>query len=147
MHQAADAGSPAWVRPFGRLPAENARKFPRPFRLSRASAIIERAEFPVHRNSTLNASVLATSFIGQFLRLGLEAGARPQPVVHARDRVLLWREERNLRLQLAAVAEQSGAVGESIRVRIPGASWGGGMQADQPVRGIVRGPAEVEMEP
>jgi Chaperone for flagella basal body P-ring formation len=75
------------------------------------------------------------------------AGARPQPVVHAGDRVLLWREDRNLRLQLTAVAEQSGAVGESIRVRIPGASWGGGMQADQPGRGRVRGAAEVEMEP
>jgi hypothetical protein len=75
------------------------------------------------------------------------AGARPQPVVHAGDRVLLWREERNLRLQLTAVAEESGAVGESIRLRIPGASWGGWMQAGQPVQGLVRGAAEVEMEP
>jgi hypothetical protein len=71
---------------------------------------------------------------------------RPQSVVHAGDQVRLWREERNLRLQLTAIAEENGAVGDPIRLRIPGASWGG-MQADQPVRGIVRGTDEVEMAP
>src|SRR5260221_94438 len=39
--------------PDGWLPALYAAKFGRPFRLRMASAMIDRAEFPVHRNKTL----------------------------------------------------------------------------------------------
>src|SRR5262249_27896417 len=38
--------------PFGWLPAEKAQNFPPPSRFMMASAMIERAEFPVHRNKT-----------------------------------------------------------------------------------------------
>jgi len=69
------------------------------------------------------------------------------PVVHVGDRVRLWREEKNLRLELAAVAEENGAVGDSIRLSIAGAAWEGGPAGQQAVRGVVRGAAEVEMEP
>src|SRR5262245_48781242 len=40
--------------PFGRLPAENALNRPSPSLLRIASAIMDRAEFPVHKKSTLN---------------------------------------------------------------------------------------------
>src|SRR3984885_4462499 len=43
--------------PFARLPALYAVKFGKPFRLSIASAMIERAEFPVQRNKTLKCPV------------------------------------------------------------------------------------------
>lgn len=39
--------------PLGWLPAENARNLPFPSRFRIASAVIERAELPVQRNSTL----------------------------------------------------------------------------------------------
>jgi len=72
--------------------------------------------------------------------------ARPkQLVVHAGDRVLLWSEENNMRLQVMAIAEDNGGVGDKVHLRIEGTGWGG----DQPARqtaGTVRGPAEVEME-
>jgi hypothetical protein len=41
------------TRPFGWLPALYAQNFPPPILLRTASAMIDRAEFPVHRNSTL----------------------------------------------------------------------------------------------
>jgi hypothetical protein len=40
--------------PAGLLPALRARNFPAPSLFRIASAMIERAEFPVQRNSTLN---------------------------------------------------------------------------------------------
>src|SRR5688500_17043827 len=50
-----------WTSPLGKLPAENARKRPSPSRLSSASARIERAELPVHRNRTLWIVASATA--------------------------------------------------------------------------------------
>jgi Chaperone for flagella basal body P-ring formation len=80
----------------------------------------------------------------EFAGRGTEA--RPVPVVHAGDRVRLWSAERNLRLQLTAVAEEDGAVGELVRVRIAGAAWAVDAAA-QTLRGVVRGAADVELEP
>ena len=68
------------------------------------------------------------------------------PVVRVGDRVVLWSTEKNIRLQLAAVAEENSAIGEHIRLRIPGAAWENGPNSQQPVRGIVRSAADVEME-
>jgi hypothetical protein len=69
------------------------------------------------------------------------------PVVRVGDRVVLWSAEKNLRLQLAAVAEENGAIGDHIRLSIPGTAWDNGPGSQQPVRGVVRGAADVEMEP
>jgi hypothetical protein len=69
------------------------------------------------------------------------------PAVRVGDRVVLWSAERNLRLQLAAVAEENGAIGDHIRLSIPGTAWDNGPGSQQPVRGVVRGAADVEMEP
>ncbi|HEX4652174.1 MAG TPA: flagella basal body P-ring formation protein FlgA [Granulicella sp.] len=69
------------------------------------------------------------------------------PVVRIGDRVMLWSTEKNLRLQLAAVAEENGALGDHIRLRIPGAAWDNGANSQQSVRGVVRSATDVEMEP
>ncbi len=77
------------------------------------------------------------------------AGAAPvrptMPVVHYGDQVTLWRTETNVRLQMSAIAEGSGAVGQQVPLRIVGAGANGseGFKAT----GIVRGPSDVEMEP
>jgi flagella basal body P-ring formation protein FlgA len=61
--------------------------------------------------------------------------------------VLLRSEEANIRLQLAAVAEENGGVGDRVRVRLLVGS-GGSFEGKETrrVTGIVRGPGEVEME-
>lgn len=65
----------------------------------------------------------------------------PQPVVHAGDLVQLWQSGEWVRMELAAVAEQSGSTGENIwlRVKIAGNF--------QQMHGVVRGPGSVEMLP
>ena len=63
--------------PLGWLPAEKARNLPRPSRLRIASAMIERAEFPVQRKRTLNSFLWAASGMGYFLRwLAFGAGGQ-----------------------------------------------------------------------
>src|SRR3546814_10012084 len=52
-----------WTSPLGWLPALNDLKRPSPSRLRIASAMMERAELPVQRNSTFNRrSVMLMSF-------------------------------------------------------------------------------------
>jgi len=75
------------------------------------------------------------------------AVAAAVPVVRIGDRVVLWSTEKNIRLQLAAVAEENGALGAHIRLRIPGAAWDNGSNSQQSVRGVVRSATDVEMEP
>ena len=65
-------------------------------------------------------------------------------VVRAGDTVRLWCRENELRIEVAAVAEESGGVGKSIRVRLVRAGMEG--QIEQQMVGVVRGPADVEMQ-
>lgn len=68
------------------------------------------------------------------------------PVVRAGDIVELWRQEEMLRIEVTGVAEQSGSVGETIRVRLlrrPGSN----QSVEEQFSGIVRGRADVEMQP
>lgn len=68
------------------------------------------------------------------------------PVVRAGDIVEIWRQENLLRIEVTGVAEQSGSVGETIRVRLlrrPGSS----QSIEEQLSGVVRGRADVEMQP
>jgi hypothetical protein len=65
-------------------------------------------------------------------------------VVHSGDAVTLWRNEGNVRMQLAAVSEGSGGVGERVQLRVTGAGIFG--NAGWRAVGVVRGPGSVEME-
>jgi hypothetical protein len=65
-------------------------------------------------------------------------------VVRAGDAVRLWRWENELRIEVAAIAEESGGVGKSIRVRLVRASMDG--QVELQMVGVVRGPEDVEMQ-
>jgi flagella basal body P-ring formation protein FlgA len=66
------------------------------------------------------------------------------PVIHSGDAVTLWSDEKNLRMQLAAIAEGNAAVGERVQLRVTGAGVYG--NTGWRVAGIVRGPGSVEME-
>jgi hypothetical protein len=61
-------------------------------------------------------------------------------VVHAGDIVRLWKQEANLRIQMAARSEESGELGKTIRVRLIG-----GDSAEHQFVGIVRGVGDVEI--
>jgi hypothetical protein len=66
------------------------------------------------------------------------------PVVRAGDIVRLWRQEDHLRIEVAAVSEESGSLGRSVHVRLIRAN-SADQQVEQQFVGIVRGPADVEM--
>ena len=68
--------------PLGSLPAEKARNRPWPARLRTASAMIERAEFPVQMNSTLNALFRTASTMPLILRAQNHATRLPGAIDH-----------------------------------------------------------------
>ena len=74
--------------------------------------------------------------------IGMRMVAPSVVAVRAGERVRVWRHEANARLEMVAVSDEGGAVGDRIRLHV--ASVDG-----EPVRyyfGLVRGPSNVEME-
>lgn len=70
----------------------------------------------------------------------------PKPtVIHYGDPVRLWRIERNVRIDMKAIAEASAAIGDEVKLHIP--SSGNNGDSGWRVVGVVRGPGEVEMKP
>lgn len=68
------------------------------------------------------------------------------PVVRAGDTVELWSRQGDLRIEMAALAEQNGNLGESVRVRLmPRQTLG--VQTEKEFVAVVRGPRSVEMQP
>lgn len=68
------------------------------------------------------------------------------PIVHAGDVVQLWWQESLLRVEVAGIAEESGGLGETIRVRLLRRSTEGQFHEEE-LTGVVRGRADVEMQP
>lgn len=79
---------------------------------------------------------------------GLSAQVREEhiPLVRAGDVVELWRQEDLLRIEVSGVAEQSGSMGETIRVRLL-RRQGSNQSSEEQFSGIVRGHADVEIQP
>lgn len=82
------------------------------------------------------------------MQRGLSTRARDEhsPLVRAGDVVELWRQEDLLRIEVSGVAEQSGSVGETIRVRLLRRA-GSNQSVEEQFNGVVRGRADVEMQP
>lgn len=76
-----------------------------------------------------------------------QPGERPTPAksaiaIRPGETVRAWRQDTHARLEMAAVSDEAGAVGDRIRLHVATANG-------QPVHycfGLVRGPANVEME-
>jgi hypothetical protein len=68
------------------------------------------------------------------------------PVVHAGDVVLLWKQEDLLRIEVAGISEESGGLGNTIRVRLLHKNTDEQSVHEQ-FTGIIRGPSDVEMKP
>lgn len=65
-------------------------------------------------------------------------------IVRAGDRIRLWSVESSTRMELSATAEESGALGASIHVRLEPTAIN---ETRPELRGIIRGPADVELRP
>lgn len=72
------------------------------------------------------------------------AQSKAPVAVHAGDRVRLWARQPNLKIEIPGVAEESGAIGSLIHIRL--AQVSADTNAAQ-IPGIVRGPYDVEMQP
>jgi len=71
--------------------------------------------------------------------------ARPSAplAVHAGDRVRLWSQQNNTRMELTGTAEESGAIGSTIHIRL---SQSPSSENEPELQGIVRGPSEAELK-
>lgn len=67
-------------------------------------------------------------------------------VIHAGDIVRLWHQESSLRIETAGVSEESGWIGKTIRLRLLRRN-GDDESTPESLLGVVRGPANVEMQP
>jgi len=67
----------------------------------------------------------------------------PFTIVHAGDLVQLWRQEEDLRIEVAGRAEENGVLGSRIRVRLVRSGFDVGKE--ETWIGVVRGPTEVEI--
>jgi hypothetical protein len=69
-------------------------------------------------------------------------------IVRAGDLVRLWKNDGRARIEMVATAEENGAIGGRVRVRLAMPSeLDGQAVAPQYLAGVVRGPADVEMTP
>lgn len=82
---------------------------------------------------------------------GPSSREKHQLIMHAGDVVRLRSQEEFLRIEMAAIAEESGAVGDTIRVRLQRpalADYGAETSSTSAtVRAVVRGSHDVEMAP
>jgi Chaperone for flagella basal body P-ring formation len=69
----------------------------------------------------------------------------PFPIIHAGDLVQLQIQNNDIRIEVAGRAEENGAIGNKVRVRL--LHTGFDTNQEQTLRGIVRGPGHVEIEP
>ena len=74
-----------------------------------------------------------------------EALLPESPVVRAGDAVQLWIRQGDLRIEAAAIAEQSAEMGQTVRVRLMQRKTLG-QQKEEEFRAVVRGPHDVEIE-
>jgi hypothetical protein len=100
-------------------------------------------EWPVVALPTNGASLPA---LPQESKRSVSENLRTAPVIRAGDVVRLWKQESLLRIEVAGVSEESGGLGKTIRVRLLHRSTDDQSIPEQ-FAGVIRGPANVEMQP
>jgi hypothetical protein len=111
--------------------------------LRRQWAVIQRCGHAGQPSFMVRTELEAQSSSKKFLALRHDVAL---PVVQAGDLVRLWKRDGSAQIQLIATAEENGALGGRVRVRLAGLPDADG-QSGQPryLAGVVRGPADVEM--
>jgi hypothetical protein len=102
----------------------------------------DHTDWPVLAIQTSRSDLAIPSGAGQTHVVNVES----IPIVHGGDVVRLWKREDFLRIEVAGVAEESGGLGRTIRVRLLRRSAEDQVNYEQ-FSGIVRGPSDVEMHP
>lgn len=69
-----------------------------------------------------------------------------KPTVHIGETIRAWKNENLLRIEVAGVAEEDGALGQKIRVRILRPAYSNASPPEH-LSGTVRGPGNVEIQP
>ncbi len=64
--------------------------------------------------------------------------------IHAGDRVRLWTKQQDLSIEITGIAEESGAIGSIIHIRLTQLTSD---ETAMQILGVVRGPFDVEMQP
>jgi Chaperone for flagella basal body P-ring formation len=105
-------------------------------------ASCDHTDWPVLAIRTFGSDLVIPSVAGQMRVMGVG----PIPVVHAGDVVRLWKKEDLLRIEVAGIAEESGGLGKTIRVRLLRRNADDQVNQER-FSGIVRGPSDVEMQP
>lgn len=88
---------------------------------------------------------MAAPAVQRIAPLHVEASLSASPIVRAGDAVQLWIQQGNLRIEAAAIAEQSAGMGQTVRVRLMQRKTLG-QQKEEEFRAVVRGPHDVEIE-
>jgi hypothetical protein len=73
-----------------------------------------------------------------------QTAVKTSPIVRAGETVLLWSEERNTRIEVSGTAEENGAIGDTIHVRL---TQNTSAAIVPQLVGVVRGAGNVEMLP
>jgi hypothetical protein len=111
--------------------------------LSQHWAMIESCQHPERPVVALPLSEFAPKSISALAHRGDQSAPLPFPVIHAGDLVQMWRQEQDLRIEIAGRAEESAAIGSRVRIRLLRSGFEFG--TEQIVTGIVRGPGDVEI--
>lgn len=113
--------------------------------LQRNWAVVRSCDHPEWPAFTLSTHLAAQHSAASLMA---ERASEELPVVRAGDLVRLWRTDGDAHIEMIATAEQSGAIGTRVRVRmvVPPSEEG---QPDgvRYLAGVVRGPESVELRP
>lgn len=106
-------------------------------------AIVASCGHPERPSVAVRISEPSTPAVPDYPHEGNRTVEHPFPVIHAGDLVQTWKQEENLRIEMAGRAEENGTIGSYVRVRLLHSGFD--TAQEQTITGIVRGPGDVEM--
>ena len=109
-------------------------------------AMIANCGHPEWSPIALPANGISSPKTSQGEERALIESVKTPPVVRVGDLVRLWKQESLLRIEVAGISEESGGVGNTVRVRLLRGNTGDQSIPEQ-FSGIVRGPSNVEIQP
>jgi hypothetical protein len=123
--------------------------------LGRTWASVGRCEHPEWPEVSVPTTAKAQAIVAPMELASTSQTERPQMAASPQGRpgerlvkpgetVRLWRSETNVRVELTAVCDESGGIGDKVRVHVTSRLEDGVVV--RYLSGLVRGPADVEME-
>ena len=113
--------------------------------LARRWAMIARCDHPEWPAIAFPAGGVRSLASQRARQVSTPVSAETPPLVRAGDVLRLWKQESSLRIEVAAVSEESGGLGKTIHVRLLQRNIDNQALSEQ-FSGIIRGPLDVEMQ-